>query len=57
VGSSFEDVALEMTRKCLGLEDDFANGLIVNKVIEIQVWGEKKFDEKYTKMKKLDDDR
>ena len=46
-----------MTRKCLGLEDDFANGLIVNKVIEIQVWGEKKFDEKYTKMKKLDDDR
>jgi len=33
------DVALEMTRKCLGLEDDFANGMIVNKVIEIAKTG------------------
>jgi hypothetical protein len=34
-------VALEMTRKCLGLEDDFANGMIANKVIEIAKTGER----------------
>ena len=35
------DVALEMTRKGLGLEDDFANGMIANQIIEIAKTGER----------------
>ena len=35
------DVALEMTRKCLGLEDDFANEMIANQIIEIAKTGER----------------
>ena len=35
------DVALEMTRKCLGLEDDFANGMIASQIIEIAKTGER----------------
>ena len=35
------DVALEMTRKSLGLEDDFANGMIAKQIIEIAQTGER----------------
>ena len=33
-----------MTRKCLGLEDDFANGMIANQIIEIAKTGERNPD-------------
>jgi len=35
------DVALEMTRMLLGLEDDFANGMIANQLIDIAKTGER----------------
>jgi hypothetical protein len=35
------DVALEMTRNCLGLEDDFANRMIANQIIEVAKTGER----------------
>jgi len=38
------DVALEMTRISLGLEDDFANGMIANQLIEIAKTGERNPD-------------
>ena len=38
------DVALEMTRKCLGLEDDFANGMIAKQIIDIAKTGERNPD-------------
>jgi hypothetical protein len=38
------DVALEMTRKSLGLEDDFANGMIAKQLIEIAKTGERNPD-------------
>jgi hypothetical protein len=60
VGSSFEitfytanvdpetkrvlEVALEMARKCLGPEDDFANGMIANQIIGIAKTGERDSD-------------
>jgi hypothetical protein len=34
------DVALEMTRISLGLEDDFANGMIAKRLIELAKAGE-----------------
>ena len=38
------DVALEMTRISLGLEDDFANGMIAKQIIEIAKTGERNPD-------------
>jgi hypothetical protein len=38
------DVALEMTRISLGLEDDFANGMIAKQLIEIANTGERNPD-------------
>jgi hypothetical protein len=38
------DVALEMTRTSLGLEDDFANGMIAKQIIEIAKTGERNPD-------------
>jgi hypothetical protein len=38
------DVALEMTRISLGLEDDFANGMIANELIDIAKTGERNPD-------------
>jgi hypothetical protein len=35
------DVALEMTRVSLGLEDDFANGMIAKQIVEIAKTGER----------------
>jgi hypothetical protein len=37
-------VALKMTRVSLGLEDDFANGIIAKRVIEIANTGERNPD-------------
>jgi hypothetical protein len=37
-------VALEMTRISLGLEDDFANGMIAKQIIEIAKTGERNPD-------------
>ena len=37
-------VALEMTRISLGLEDDFANGMIAKQLIEIAKTGERNPD-------------
>ena len=37
-------VALEMTRISLGLEDDFANGMIAKQLIEIAKTGERNSD-------------
>jgi hypothetical protein len=38
------DVALEMTRISLRLEDDFANGMIAKQIIEIAKTGERNPD-------------
>ena len=38
------DVALEMTRISLGLEDDFANGMIATQLIDIAKTGERNPD-------------
>jgi hypothetical protein len=38
------DIALEMTRISLGLEDDFANGMIAKQIIEIAKTGERNPD-------------
>ena len=38
------DVALEMTRKCLGLEDDFANGIIARQIAKFARAGERNPD-------------
>lgn len=38
------DVALEITRKRLGLEDDFANGMIAKQIIDIAKTGERSPD-------------
>ena len=38
------DVALEMSRISLGLEDDFANGMIAKQIIEIAKTGERNPD-------------
>ena len=35
------DVALEMTRTALGLADDFANGIIAKRIIELARAGER----------------
>jgi hypothetical protein len=35
------DVALEMTRAALGLADDFANGMIAKRIIELARAGER----------------
>jgi hypothetical protein len=35
------DVALEMTRVSLGLTDDFANGIIAKRIIELAEAGER----------------
>jgi len=34
-------VALEMTRVSLGLEDDFANGIIAKRIVELAEAGER----------------
>jgi hypothetical protein len=38
------DVALEMTRAALGLADDFANGMIAKRIIELARAGERRPD-------------
>jgi len=38
------DAALEMTRESLGLTDDFANGIIAKRVIELAKAGERNPD-------------
>jgi hypothetical protein len=38
------DVALEMTRAALGLADDFANGMIAKRIIELARAGERNPD-------------
>jgi hypothetical protein len=38
------DIALEMTRISLGIEDDFANGMIAKQIIEIAKTGERNPD-------------
>jgi hypothetical protein len=38
------DIALEMTRAALGLADDFANGMIAKRIIELARAGERNPD-------------